>query len=66
VLVAAPPIAILGNAARILLVIVAAHYRSVEWATGAFHDLTGYLLYAVALALLVGVRRALSPRRAAA
>ena len=66
VLAAAPPIAILGNAARILLVIVAAHYRSVEWATGAFHDLTGYLLYAVALALLVGARRALSPRVRAA
>lgn len=58
------PIAILGNASRLLLLIVAAHYRSVEWATGAFHDVTGYALYAVALASLLLLRSMLSPRRA--
>ncbi len=57
------PIAIFGNAVRLLLLIVAAHYQSVEWATGAFHDVTGYVMYAVALAALLGVRAALSPRR---
>lgn len=57
------PIAIIGNAARLLLLIVAAHYRSVEWATGAFHDVTGYVMYAVALAALLMLRSALSPHR---
>ncbi|MEO5989216.1 MAG: exosortase/archaeosortase family protein [Candidatus Eisenbacteria bacterium] len=57
------PIAILGNAARLLLLIVAAHYRSVEWATGAFHDVTGYVIYAVALAALLVLRSMLSPVR---
>lgn len=58
------PIAILGNAARLLLLIVAAHYRSVEWATGAFHDVTGYVMYAVALTALLSLRSMLSPPRA--
>lgn len=57
------PIAILGNAARLLLLIVAAHYRSVEWATGAFHDVTGYVMYAVALVALLMLRSLLRPRR---
>lgn len=57
------PIAIVGNAARLLLLIVAAHYRSVDWATGAFHDMTGYVMYAVALAGLLLLRSMLAPAR---
>lgn len=64
VLVAAMPIAILGNAVRLLLVILAAERRGVVWASGTFHDLTGYVVYAVALAALVGLRSLLTPREA--
>lgn len=62
VLLAALPIAILGNAVRLLLVILAAERRGVVWASGAFHDWTGYVVYAVALAALVGLRGLLTPR----
>lgn len=61
-LLAAVPIAMLGNAVRLLLLIVAAHYRSVTWATGSFHDVTGYVLYAVALGAMLGLRALLTPR----
>jgi exosortase len=64
VLLAATPIALLGNAVRLLLVIVAADRRGVVWASGTFHDVTGYVVYAVALAALVGLRRLLTPRAA--
>lgn len=64
VLVAAMPIAILGNAVRLLLVILAAERRGVVWASGTFHDLTGYVVYAVALAALMGLRSLLTPREA--
>ncbi len=61
-LAASIPIAMLGNAVRLLLLIVAAHYRSVTWATGSFHDVTGYVLYAVALGAMLGLRALLTPR----
>ena len=64
VLLAATPIAILGNAVRLLLVIVAADRRGVMWASGAFHDWTGYVIYAVALGALLGLRALLTPRAA--
>lgn len=64
VLLGALPIAILGNAVRLLLVIVAAERRGVEWASGPFHDMTGYVVYAVALAALLGVRALLTPKEA--
>lgn len=63
-LAASVPIAMLGNAVRLTLLILAAHYRDVDWATGAFHDATGYVLYAVALAAMLALRAAISPRRA--
>lgn len=62
VLLGALPIAILGNAVRLLLVILAAERRGVVWASGPFHDMTGYVVYAVALAALLGVRGLLTPR----
>lgn len=64
VLVAATPIALLGNVARLVLVILAAERRGVVWASGTFHDMTGYVVYAVALAALLGLRAALTPREA--
>lgn len=66
VMLAATPIAILGNAVRLLLVILAAQQRGVIWASGTFHDLTGYVIYAVALAALVGLRGLLTPKEARA
>jgi exosortase len=62
VLLAAVPIALAGNIARLVLLFVASDRRGVVWATGRFHDVTGYVMYAVALALLVGLRTALTPR----
>ena len=65
VLLAATPIALLGNVARLVLVILAAERRGVVWASGTFHDLTGYVVYAVALAALLGLRALLTPKPAA-
>lgn len=65
VLLAATPIALLGNVARLVLVILAAERRGVIWASGTFHDLTGYVVYAVALAALLGLRTLLTPKPAA-
>jgi exosortase len=59
---AAVPIAMVGNAVRITLVILVAHYRDVPTASGAFHDRSGVLIYAVALAALAGLRALLTPR----
>ncbi len=63
--VAAVPIAMLGNAARITLLILVGHYVDVKHATGSMHDVSGYLIYAVALAALMGLRVLLTPRPAA-
>ena len=60
------PIAIAVNAVRLTLLIVVAHYFGISAVNGAVHDLSGYALYAVALAALLGVRRLVSPPRAAA
>jgi exosortase len=62
VLIAAVPIALMGNIARLVLLFVAAYARGVRWATGSFHDITGYAMYAVALGLLLGLRSLIAPR----
>ena len=62
VMLAAVPIALAGNMARLILLFIASDRRSVAWATGRFHDVTGYVMYAVALGLLVGLRTLLLPR----
>jgi exosortase len=62
VMLAAIPIALAGNIARLLLLLVAADRMGVTWATGRFHDVTGYVMYAVALLLLIGLRGLLYPR----
>lgn len=63
---AAIPIAVIGNAVRTTLLIVVAHYVGVEAAGGLVHDVSGYLVYAVALAGLLGLRSILTPRTRAA
>lgn len=55
------PAALLANAVRLAAVILVAHYGSVETAAGTFHDVSGYLVYALALGLLLLARRALMP-----
>jgi exosortase len=62
VLLAALPIAVLGNVARLTLLFIAANARGVVWATGRFHDVTGYVMYAVALGALLALRELLTPR----
>jgi exosortase len=62
VVVAAIPIAMLGNAVRITLLILVAHYGDVARATGAFHDRSGVIIYAVALGALMALRALLTPR----
>jgi len=62
VLMAAVPIALAGNMARLILLFVASDRRGVTWATGRFHDVTGYVMYAVALGLLMGLRTLLLAR----
>jgi len=57
------PIAMLANAARITLLIVVGHYVGVQAAGGKLHDFSGYLLYALAVLALLGVRGLLDPRR---
>ena len=53
---AAVPLAMIGNAARITLVLLVGHYVGVRQATGAFHDRSGYVVYALALVGLMVLR----------
>lgn len=62
VLLATVPIAVGSNILRLVALIVAADARGVVWAAGVFHDVMGYVLYAIALLILVGIRTLLSPR----
>jgi exosortase len=60
--VAAVPLAVIGNVLRITLVLLVGHYLGVELASGAFHDGSGYVVYALALVGLLGLRAALGRR----
>lgn len=52
---AAFPLAILGNALRIVSIFVIAEYGNAEWASGTWHDWSGLLLfYPISLLLLLG------------
>jgi exosortase len=64
VLLAALPIALLGNVVRLTLLFIAANAHGVVWAAGNFHDVTGYVMYAVALGALMAIRALLTPREA--
>jgi exosortase len=62
--VSAVPVAMAANVVRITLLLLVAHYAGLPQATGAFHDVSGVLLYAAALAGLLGMRRLLARRPA--
>ena len=63
---AAVPLAMLGNALRIAAILIVGHYAGIERATGAFHDQSGYWVYALALAGLLLIRHLLTPATATA
>jgi exosortase len=47
------PIAIAGNVARILTICLVAAYADADFATGFYHDYSGYVVFAVAIVLMV-------------
>lgn len=47
------PLAILGNILRILTICLVAEYASTDFATGFYHDYSGYVVFIVAIALMV-------------
>jgi len=59
----AVPMAIAGNALRITLLVLMAHYVGVKQALGTFHDVSGYLTYGLSLAGLLVAWALLQPRR---
>ena len=59
----AVPVAIAGNALRITLLVLVAHYVGVKQALGTFHDVSGYLTYGLSLAGLLAAWALLRPRR---
>ena len=52
---ASVPLAILGNVARILTICLVANYASSDFATGFYHDYSGFVVFAVAIALMIAV-----------
>ena len=48
------PLAVLGNVARILTICLCAVWGSTEFATGFYHDYSGYIVFIVAIACMVG------------
>jgi len=53
------PLAILGNITRIITICIVAKSSSPQFATGFYHDFSGFVVFAVALLLLVGAGGAL-------
>ena len=51
--VASVPIAILGNVSRILSIVLVANFASGDFATGFYHDYSGFVVFAVAILLMV-------------
>jgi len=49
------PIVILGNVTRIFTIVLTAVTCSPEFATGFYHDYSGYVVFLVSIALMVGV-----------
>jgi exosortase len=49
------PLAIIGNVFRILSICLVAAYASSDFATGFYHDYSGYVVFIVAIMLMVGV-----------
>ena len=57
---ASVPIAIIGNVFRILSICLVAAYASNDFATGFYHDYSGYVVFIVAIALMVGTGELIS------
>ena len=61
------PIAILGNVVRIVTICLVAAFSSPDFAVGFYHDYSGYVVFLVAIALMVacgeGLNRAFDGRR---
>lgn len=57
---ASVPIAILGNVARILSIVLVANYASSEFATGFYHDYSGFVVFAVAILLMLATGEAIT------
>ena len=47
------PLAVLGNVVRILTIVATANWCSTEFATGFYHDYSGYVVFLVAVSLMV-------------
>jgi exosortase len=54
------PLAIAGNVARILTICLVAAYADAAFATGFYHDYSGYVVFAVALSLMVASGEAIT------
>lgn len=49
------PLAVLGNVCRIFTIVATANWCSAEFATGFYHDYSGYVVFLVALGCMLGV-----------
>jgi len=66
VVILAVPIAIFVNVMRIVITGALAHFIDPELATGFFHEFSGFLMFGVAMAMLIAVNFAVfrfMPRR---
>jgi exosortase len=61
IVASAVPIAILANASRVAGTGLASHWFGARAAEGFFHGFSGWLMFGVAVAALIGVQRALRP-----
>ncbi|SEN61100.1 exosortase [Sphingomonas gellani] len=57
------PVAMVANLARILLILLTAHYANAQLALGVVHDMAGLMMFLVALGCLIGVDALLTPLR---
>ena len=58
------PIAVFGNVCRILSIVFTAAFCSADFATGFYHDYSGYVVFLVAISLMVACGSWLAPNRA--
>ena len=56
----APPLAVAGNVARILSICLVSAFASPEFAAGFYHDYSGYVVFLVAVLLMVACGEAIS------
>jgi exosortase len=63
ILLLIPPVAIVANAVRNMVIVLLGHYRGREVAMGALHTFSGLLVFLLAVALLILISEALQWRR---